>query len=134
MPREIRYPVLGSSHPGEIALPCATGMEPEYASGMNRRMVFLAGLLAVLVVALSIFLPRLFQVLWSSMIWTLVAISVVLILAITSNIIWAIWSMYKGYDPSVFPQNLGEISPKSAKPVSAVRKVRSENPSEKIAS
>ena len=67
---------------------------------MNRRIVYGVILVAVVLAVLVVWVPQLRDVLWSVLLWGIVALGIIVLLGVAGNVVWAMWAMYAGYGPS----------------------------------
>ncbi len=67
---------------------------------MNRRIAYGVIGLAIVVTFLVGWLPQARDILWSVLLWGVVAVGIIVLLGIAGNVVWAMWSMYTGYGPS----------------------------------
>ncbi len=67
---------------------------------MSRRYLYGVLFLAIVLAALGGFFQNVRQVIWSGLLWGIFAASVILVVGVAGNILWAMWSTYVGYRPA----------------------------------
>ena len=86
---------------------------------MNRRMVYGLLAVAVTITVLGGLVPQVRHVAWSGLPWGIFALAVLLVLGVAGNILWAMWSMYRGYrvpDVKTQPSQAGPELPGTVLP------------------
>jgi hypothetical protein len=67
---------------------------------MIRRSVYAILSLGVVLAVLIAFPPHLRYVVWTGIVWVILAVSVIVVVGVAVNILSVIWSMYSGYRPA----------------------------------
>ena len=85
---------------------------------MNRRSIYAILTAAVVVAVLLASSLHLRHIIWTGIVWAVLAVSIVVVVGVAINILSVLWSMYCGYEPTA--EEREGMSPRTEAPSAVV--------------